>query len=151
MRDLCVNVNPGTLFLRAICVFLFATALRPFKGDSRALVLLDEGSQKPLFTLPPALCVLGRVDRGRTSADYTAHTVFQLRLEQTGRLCVAAAAAGLMRSVLPPSSCTSYLGRYRHGRSTLRCTSSTRHAPCSEPRDAHGMPHGRCPMGCGQA
>ena len=31
-------------------------------------------------------------------------TGFQLRPEQTGRLCVAAAAAGLMRSVLPPSS-----------------------------------------------
>ena len=45
------------------------------------------------------------------SPTFFLETVFQLRPEQTGRLCVAAAAAGLMRSVLPPSSCTSYLGR----------------------------------------
>ena len=68
-------------------------------------------------------------------------TGFQLRPEQTGRLCVAAAAAGLMRSVLPPSSCTSYLGRVRHG----RCTSvPLEHTPCTMQRTTGcpwEMPH----------
>ena len=55
--------------------------------------------RRPAYTVTPL------------SPTFFLETVFQLRPEQTGRLCVAAAAAGLMRSVLPPSSCTSYLGR----------------------------------------